>query len=88
MEKYSFYDASLVYTEINIGWVKWDQFDRNVEQALFQLKENEVSEPVNSLVGWHIFKVDSVRTTIQFNRDTDPATLEDLKHKTINRKLQ
>ena len=88
LEKYSYYDSSLVYTETNIGWVKWDQFDRNVEQAIFHLKENEISEPVNSLLGWHIFKVDSVRTTIQFNRDTDASTLVDLKHKTINRKLQ
>jgi len=81
-------DSSTVLAFGTVGWLKWDEVDINVEKALFNLKENEVSEPVQSLGGWHIFKVDSIRTTIQFNTDTDPYDMINLRYQIINRKLE
>jgi len=72
----------------SVGWVKWDDVDINVEKVLFNLKTSQISEPVKSLVGWHIFKVDSIRTEIRFNRDTDHYDLINLGHKIQNRKLE
>ena len=82
------YNPSTVLEDGSVGWVKWDDVDMNVEKVLFSLKQNQISEPVKSLGGWHILKADSIRTTIQFNTDTDDYTLIDLKHKVVNRKLE
>ncbi len=40
----------------DMGWVEWNKMDLEPEKKAFNLEIGEFSEPVQSLVGWHIFK--------------------------------
>jgi len=86
--KQSYRDASMVLSDGTVGWITWENVDINVEKVLFNLEVNQISEPVKSLVGWHIFKVDSISTVIQFNTDTDHYRITNLGHKILNKKLE
>lgn len=39
-----------------MGWVRWNQMGLQAEEAAFDLQEGDVSRPVASLNGWHIFR--------------------------------
>lgn len=39
-----------------LGWVRWNQIDLTAEKAAFSLDVGEISEPVRSSRGWHIFR--------------------------------
>lgn len=69
-----------------MGWVRWNDMDLAPEVTAFNLKENEISEPVQSLQGWHIFKVIEKQetffadnTTFQNSREALQAELEKRK---------
>lgn len=53
-----------------MGWVGFDMMDEAPETVLFSMKQNEVSRPVASLVGWHIFKAHEVEETVFFDEGT------------------
>ena len=70
-----------------MGWVGWGDTDLPVEEVLYDLEKGKISKPVQSLVGWHIFRIDSVQVEYKFNSADIPFELRDLKHKLVNRKL-
>jgi parvulin-like peptidyl-prolyl isomerase len=76
--KQASFDPSLVLADGTVGWITWENVDINVERVLFSLEVNQISKPVKSLVGWHIFKVDSISTVLHFNTDTDHYKLNNL----------
>ncbi len=46
-----------------LGWLGWGDTDWPVEQTLYELSMNEPSQAVQSLMGWHIFWIDSIQAT-------------------------
>lgn len=53
-----------------MGWVGFDTMDEAPETVLFSMNHGDVSQPVQSLVGWHIFKAHEVEETIYFDEGT------------------
>jgi peptidyl-prolyl cis-trans isomerase D len=45
---------------IDLGWIKRDEMLPALADAAFGLKEGEVGKPIESPLGWHIFKVTGV----------------------------
>jgi peptidyl-prolyl cis-trans isomerase D len=45
---------------ITLGWVKRDEMPAGLADAAFALKDGEVGKPMQSPLGWHIFKVTGV----------------------------
>lgn len=62
-----------------MGWVGFDMMDETPEAVLFSMKQGEVSNPVQSLVGWHIFKVHEVEETVYFDEATFTNQRESLR---------
>ncbi|MEM6335375.1 MAG: peptidylprolyl isomerase, partial [Bacteroidota bacterium] len=69
-----------------LGWIAWGETDWPIERVLSGLREGEVSEPVESLMGWHVFRVDSVEQTIAF-ATPDPKERTDTRAEIRNRRL-
>lgn len=61
----------------DLGWVKRGQMVERFEQALFALKQGEVSEPVETEFGWHLIRLDELRpaTTRAFDEPEVQAQL-------------
>jgi hypothetical protein len=51
----------------DMGWVSWNDMDLAPEQTAFSLEHGEVSEPVESLVGWHIFRLLDRKETVRLD---------------------
>jgi len=79
-------DSALAAAGGDLGWLGWGDTDLPVEEALYQLKRAEISPPVQSLMGWHIFRVDSIRTTLRFGEIT-PWEREDIYLRLLSRRL-
>ncbi len=62
-----------------MGWVGFDMMDEAPESVLFAMKHGEVSRPVQSLVGWHIFKAHEVEETVYFDEGTFTNQRESLR---------
>ena len=60
-------DAEVAAAGGALGWIGWGDTDLPVEAVLFGLDAGDVSAPVESLMGWHVFRVDSVETTMRFD---------------------
>jgi hypothetical protein len=69
-----------------MGWVRFNQLDEAPENALFTLKQNEVSGPVESLVGYHIFKAIDVEETVFFDQSTFNNQRDKLRHQVFQRR--
>lgn len=69
-----------------MGWVTFNQLDEAPESALFTLKQNEVSEPVESLIGYHIFKALDVEETVFFDQSTFNNQRDNLRHQVFQRR--
>jgi len=69
----------------DMGWIGWGDTDLPVEEVLYTLKRSDISEPVQSLMGWHIFRIDSQQTVLKFSQDQ--LLKRDVKAKVFNRKL-
>jgi len=54
MRKYGVSDPE---TAGNMGWIKWNDLDILPEAMVYRLRPLEISTPVASLNGWHIFRL-------------------------------
>ena len=79
-------DRQMAMNEGQLGWLGWGDTDLPVEEVLYSLDVNEVSRPVESLMGWHILRVDSVEDVIEFG-ETPSGELEDMRAEILNRRL-
>lgn len=79
-------DSALAAAGGDLGWLGWGDTDLPVEEALYQLERGEISPPVQSLMGWHVFRVDSIRTTLRFGEVT-PWEREDVYQRLLSRRL-
>jgi peptidyl-prolyl cis-trans isomerase D len=66
---------------IKLGWVKRDEMPPGLADAAFALKDGEVGKPMQSPLGWHIFKVTGVEegTTKPFESVRDQIA-KDVAH--------
>ena len=46
----------------DLGWFTKDRMVPEFSEAAFKLKEGEISQPVKTQFGWHVIKVEGVRT--------------------------
>lgn len=79
-------DSALAAAGGDLGWLGWGDTDLPVEEVLYQLKRGEISRPVQSLMGWHVFRVDSIRTTLRFGEATRWER-EDVYQRLLSRRL-
>ena len=78
-------DKKLAANAGDMGWIGWGDTDLPVEEVLYTLKRGEISCPVQSLMGWHIFRIDSQQTVLKFTQDQ--LLKRDVKAKLFNRRL-
>ncbi|HSR51980.1 MAG TPA: peptidylprolyl isomerase [Acidobacteriota bacterium] len=68
-----------------MGWIRPGQLEAAMEQVAFGLEEGEISDPLRTVRGWHILKVDGKRPpgylTLDDIRDTLAQQLLQLKRK-------
>jgi len=73
----------------NLGWINRGDMVANFDETAFDLEAGVISEPVKTQFGWHIIKVDSIRSTgdedeqrsvhhILIKEEPSPATLDSL----------
>ena len=79
-------DPELAQQGGTLGWLGWGDTDLPVEEVLFSLEYGDISPPVQSLMGWHIFRVDSVEQTLKFGLE-DAKAYEDTKAELLNRRF-
>jgi hypothetical protein len=59
----SFRDSAVAAGGGDLGWVRWDQMDIDLADAVFSQPRNVDSGPVRSRYGYHIIRVEDVRGT-------------------------
>ena len=73
----------------NLGWVSRGDMVQAFDEATFALEVGEISEAIKTQFGWHIIRVDSIRSAgteeeerntnhILINEDPSPSTLDSL----------
>jgi len=80
-------DSQLAVRGGDLGWIGTDDTDLPVENVLFRLQVGEISPPVESLMGWHIFRLDSLQRTLKFGEE-HPLARQEAREKLFYRKLE
>lgn len=71
----------------DLGWSKRGQMPESFEQVLFDLKQGEVSDPVETEFGWHLIRIDQLKPVVTRAFD-DAAVQQELVALYQNRELQ
>ena len=79
-------DPNLARNGGALGWLAWGDTDLPVEDVLYDMDHGDTSDPVQSLMGWHIFRVDSLEQTYQFGQP-DQKTIDDTRAQLFNRRF-
>lgn len=69
-----------------MGWVTFDELDEEPEEVLFATARNAYSRPVESLKGWHIFRVLDEEETVHFDQSTYHNQRDRLRHRVYQRR--
>ena len=75
-------------TSLNMGWVSWDQMGLEPEKAAFNLEIGQYTQPVSSLVGWHIFKATNKKETFFADATTFENDKESLGFAVYRRRFE
>jgi hypothetical protein len=59
----AFRDSAVAAAGGDLGWVRWDQMDIDLADAVFEQPRGVVSGPVRSRYGYHVIRVDDIRGT-------------------------
>lgn len=70
-----------------MGWVTFDDLDEAPEETVFQLDRGSFSKPVESLRGWHIFKLHDRERTIHLDDMSYVNMRDGLKHTLYQRRF-
>jgi hypothetical protein len=70
-----------------MGWVTFDMLDERPEAVLLSMSQGDVSGPVESLRGWHIFKAHEVEQTFNFDEGTYHDNRDRLRFKVEQRRF-
>ncbi|MFA5938736.1 MAG: SurA N-terminal domain-containing protein [Sinimarinibacterium sp.] len=60
----------------DLGWVRRGQMVKSFEDALYALKEGEVSAPVETEFGWHLIRLDQLKPSAVRSFDDDGVKRE------------
>lgn len=69
-------------------WIVWGVLDLQTENKLYAMQPYTVSAPVKSILGWHLFEIDSVKVTYNFNKSQNVKEYMDTKSQLKYRKLE
>ena len=58
----SFADSNLAASGGALGWITFGDLDENIEDTLYELPPEQLSEPVKSQYGWHLLMIDDVQS--------------------------
>lgn len=70
-----------------MGWVTFDMLDEGPEAVLLAMRHGAVSQPVESLRGWHIFRAIEVEETVNFDEGSYHNNRERLRFKVEQRRF-
>lgn len=70
-----------------MGWVTFDMLDEGPEAVLLSLSQGDISGPVESLRGWHIFKAHEVEETVNFDEGSYHNNRDRLRFKVEQRRF-
>jgi hypothetical protein len=79
--------GSGIGTAGHMGWVTFNQLDEEPENVLFSTRRHEISIPVQSLRGWHIFRVWDEEETIHLDDGTFNNIRDRLQHQVFQRRF-
>ena len=65
--------ANLTEDDIDLGWNTRNELPDEIVDAIFNLKKNEISKPIESTFGWHIVKLID-------KKDKNEVTYEEVKN--------
>jgi hypothetical protein len=74
--------------QFKMGWVGWNQMDLAPEKVAFSLSINEISEPVQSLSGWHIFRAVNKQETFFADQSSYQNAREVVEQELTRRKFE
>jgi len=70
-----------------MGWVTFDELDEAPEDVVFGLERHQISQPVPSLRGWHIFKLHDWERTIHLDDLSYDNMRDGLRHQVYQRRF-
>jgi hypothetical protein len=80
------YAPQLNDTSYRLGWVRYGMLDYSAEIIAFSLNKGEISQPIRSTQGWHIFKAVDVLGTenvdiARYQQEREPLFLDVYRRK-------